>query len=450
MTNLKQNINNNIYLMALGCPRNLVDSEVLQGELVKHKYVLTSNPENAGVLIVNTCAFVESAKKEAIDAVLALADIKKKSPNKKLIVTGCFPQRYSKELLSEIPEIDAIFGTSDFLKIPQKIKKWNIINDINVSGSPNFLYDDKDKRIMFTAEHYAYLKIQEGCKNFCSYCVIPKIRGEYRSRTISSIEREAIALRKLNIKEIILIGQDTTLYGYDKYGTSKLSTVINKVTDIMHDRWVRLLYAHPAHIKVEDIKAIADSKSMCKYIDLPIQHINDRILKKMNRYTTKKKIISLIETIRKIMPTVTLRTSLIVGFPGETKSEFKELVQFVKDMRFEKLGAFEYSREEGTPAYSFKDQISANEKRERADKILKVQQKISLKNNQKKVGKTFRVLIEKKDKLDGTLYYGRTQMDAPEIDGICYVRSKKKIIPGTFKDVCMTDALEYDLIGEVK
>ena len=443
----------NIYLLSLGCPRNLVDSEVLKGALRDKGMSIIEDALEADVLIVNTCAFVESAKKEAIASIFSLAQIKASKPKEtapKLIVSGCLAQRYADDITKQIPEIDAIFGTSDFLKIPKKIIYWNKRSNRIITKKPAYLYDHTKAREILTPSHYAYLKIQEGCKNFCSYCVIPKIRGKYRSRTIASIVKETQILKQKNVKELILVGQDTTLFGVDRYGKSKLSTVLKKTASIMKNRWVRLFYTHPANLKDEDIKVIADEPSICNYVDLPIQHINDKILKQMNRRVTKKQIIKLIEKIRKTIPGVVLRTSIIAGFPGETKKDFAELMQFLKDIKFERLGVFSYSREEGTPAYSFKGQLCEEEKNSRVSQILTQQQQISLKNNENYIGKKLQVLIDEQDQKDKNLFLGRTYMDGPDIDGICYVHSNKKLLRGSFHDVMITDALEYDLIGECK
>lgn len=448
-----------IFVLSLGCPRNLVDSEVLIGILKKKSFSITDDAGQASIYIVNTCGFIEKAKEESVDAILKLAAFKKDSKNGKkiLIVTGCLSQRYPVDLPKEIPEIDAVFGSSDFHKIPDFImaatkplatSRQFPVSESIVSETPDFLYDHKYKRDFITPKHFAYLKLQEGCMNFCSYCIIPKLRGPYRSRTMNSVLEEAESLKAGGVKEINLIGQDTTLYGMDLYSKPKLPEMLKKISKIMKGRWVRLLYAHPAHITDELISVIKNEEAVTKYIDIPIQHISDDILKRMNRKTTKKEITGLIGKIRKDIPGAAIRTSVMVGFPGETDKEFKELLEFIKEVKFEKLGAFTYSQEEGTPSYNYPGQVSELTKEARYDEILKTQQGISIKNNEKMLDKIFKVLIDAKDDKDNSIYYGRTYMDAPEVDGICYVRSEKAIGIGTFLDVRVTDTLEYDLVGE--
>lgn len=447
-----------IYLLSLGCPRNLVDSEVLLGRLKEKGFKITERPEDSDVLIVNTCGFIKSAKEESIEIILKLAAIKTGSQKissrlKKLIVAGCLAQRYPDELKKEIPEIDAVFGAADYIKIPGYLASGHESSGMEVSKTPKFLYDHTMKRDIITPRHFAYLKLQEGCMNFCSYCVIPKLRGPYRSRSMESVMEEAEYLRdKLNIKEINLIGQDTSLYGIDRYGSVKTADILKKLSKIMKDRWLRILYCHPAHVNGELIDVISAEKSICKYIDLPIQHINDKILKKMNRQTTKSGISSLITKIRKSMPGIAIRTSIIVGFPGETEAAFKELCSFIKSVKFEKLGAFIYSSEEGAKAYDFRPQLSEKEKNARFDEILKIQMSVSAEKNKMQLGRTLTVLIDEHQtpNTENRVYTGRTYMDAPEVDGVCYVHSKKRLKPGDFVDVRITDTMEYDLVGDLR
>lgn len=445
----------------------MVDSEVLIALLKKKGFSFTEDLKIARVFIINTCAFIESAKGESIDAILQAASFKKKRINrdKLLIVAGCLPQRYSEELKKEIPEIDGIFGSSDFVKIPEFIGgskplrqaqdfalqlRSGLKKSIFVSKTPRFLYDHKFKRSFITPPHYAYIKLQEGCMNNCSYCVIPKLRGPYRSRDFDSIIKEVEVLKKTkNIKEINLIGQDTTLYGIDKYRKVRLSEVLKKLAKIMKDRWIRLLYTHPAHYSDELINIISGENSICKYLDLPIQHIENRILKDMNRNTTKKEIICLIRKLRKGIPGVAIRTTVMVGFPGETEEEFEELLTFIKDTKFERLGAFTYSREEGTKAYRFSRQVPEEIKEERYNRILKIQQDISKENNASYLGKIFKVLIDEETKKGHTEFLGRTRMDAPEVDGTCYVKSDRHLRIGSFQHVKIVDTLEYDLVGKI-
>lgn len=437
----------------------MVDSEVLMALLKKKGFSFTEDLKIARVFIINTCAFIESAKQESIDAILEAASFKEKGINseKLLIVAGCLPQRYSQELKKEIPEIDGIFGSADFVKIPDFISgskalrlRSGLRESIFVSKTPSFLYDHKFNRTFITPPHYAYIKLQEGCMNNCSYCVIPKLRGPYRSRDFDSIIKEAELLKKTrNIKEINLIGQDTTLYGIDRYGKVRLAGLLKKLAKIMKDGWIRLLYTHPAHYSDELIDIISGENSICKYLDLPIQHIENRILKDMNRDTTKEQIICLIRKLRKKIPDLAIRTTVMVGFPGETEKEFEKLLTFIEDIKFERLGAFMYSREEGTKAYTFSRQLPEVIKEERYNRILKIQQDISKEKNTSYLGKIFKVLIDEETKKGHTEFLGRTQMDAPEVDGTCYVKSDRHLRLGSFRHVKIVDTLEYDLVGEI-
>ncbi|MDD5438868.1 MAG: 30S ribosomal protein S12 methylthiotransferase RimO [Candidatus Omnitrophica bacterium] len=440
--------------MSLGCPRNLVDSEVLIGILKKARCAVTDDIHKAGIYIVNTCAFIDDAKRESIDTILELAAHKKERTGKGetpalLIVAGCLPQRYGGEIGRTIPEIDAVFGTADFIRIPDFIKKHTDGPRAVISKTPRFLYDHHSRRELITPCHYAYIKIQEGCKNHCSFCVIPSIRGPYRSRQLSSVLAEIKDLRSRHrLREVNLIGQDTTLYGIDRYRHIRIAELVSKAARIMDNGWVRLLYGHPAHVTDELIGVIARERSVCKYMDLPIQHCNDRILKIMNRRVTKKEIVTLIDKIRKRIPGVALRTSVMTGFPGETRREFEELVGFIKEMRFERLGAFTYSREERTRASGLPGQVSEHEKAERYDILLRTQKEIAGLINRGYQNKIVSVLIDEAAD-DKGLYYGRTGHDAPEVDGGCFVRSKRALTPGMFVEVRVVDTLEYDLVGEV-
>jgi len=439
-----------IYVMSLGCPRNLLDSEVLEGLLEKKGYALLDEAKGADIAIVNTCGFIEDAKKESIDMILALAELKKKGEVKKLIVTGCLSQRYPKELQDEIGEIDAVFGTSDFSKIPSLAERILAGEKVKeVSLTPDFLYDDSFPRKRHTPPHYAYIKIQEGCANRCSYCVIPGIRGRLRSRSISSIANEISSIRsKSGVKEAILIGQDITSFGVDIGGKPLLSSLIKEISPLLPDGWIRLLYTHPARFDDELIDMIASTENVCKYIDLPIQHINDTLLKNMARRVTRNEIERLIARVRERIKGVVLRTSVIVGFPGETEKIFGELLDFLRDVRFERLGAFTYSREEGTPAAGFAGHVPEKIKKERFDRVMKLQQAVCKDNNLKCLDKKLRVLVDEAVEDGGTRqFFGRSYMDAPEVDGGIYVAGDD-INVGEFVDVRVTGAMEYDLIGE--
>jgi ribosomal protein S12 methylthiotransferase len=409
-----------ISVISLGCPRNLVDSEMIVAEFTKKGYVFREDAFNSDTVIVNTCAFIEEAKRESIDTILRVIDAKKDGSIKKIIVAGCLPERYRAELSKELKEVDEFRGVLDF----------------NKSVLPP---------ARLTPKHYAYLKISEGCANRCAYCVIPYLKGRYKSRPIESIKKEAIRLIKNGAKEIILIGQDTSLYGIDLYGNKRLADLLKELAGVSKGVWVRLLYLHPANLDTEVIDIIKSNKNICRYIDLPLEHINDRILTRMARRTSKEKITRLITHIRKQIPGVSIRTSFIVGFPGETDKEFRELVAFVKKMKFERLGVFKYSREEGTPAYNYKNQVSEKEKEKRFNVIMSVQQGISRKINEKFKGKVLKALVEEKNK---DCYMGRTEYDSPDIDGLVYIKGKNLKI-GEFYNVMITDSYEYDLIGDV-
>lgn len=409
---------NKIGILSLGCPRNLVDSENLLGRLNLKGYPIV-DMEQADTAIVNTCAFIEEAKAESIDAILALIDLKKQGKLKKIIVHGCLSQRYKDKLRKELPEVDAFVG---------KIA----------------LNHDR-AAFRLTPSHYAYVKICEGCINNCSYCVIPKIKGKFTSLKASSVLKKIEKLNKDKVSEINIVGQDITGYGMDLFGKTKLPGLLRKIVKKSGNvGWLRLLYLHPGRISDELLELINDEPKFCKYIDLPLQHINDRILKLMGRKTTKQEILRVIDRIRKKVADITIRTSFIVGFPSETDKDFKELMDFIEKVKFERLGAFIYSREEGTPAYDFKKQVPDGIKKERFDAIMLKQQEISRDVNMKLLGKTIDVLIDEKD---GDFYLGRGESDAPEVDGMVYVDSVNELSAGEFVQVEITDTLEYDLVG---
>ena len=439
------------YLLSLGCPRNLTDSEILLALLENSGFNITDNPETADIAIINTCGFIQDAKEESIDAILQLAELKKEGKIKKLVVTGCLPQRYPTELTNGIKEIDAVFGTSDFMKIPGMLDtlfagEGTTISEI--SAKPEFLYNHDHARKSLTLPHYVYVKIQEGCSNRCSYCVIPDLKGPRRSRERASVLEEVKRLKTGGkVREVILIGQDTTSFGLDRNNIPELEQLLEELSPVMGDDWLRLLYTHPAHFTDGLIDIIADTDNICKYIDLPIQHINDGILKRMNRNITGKDITGLIARIRNRINGVTIRTSVITGFPGETDREFGQLMDFLRETKFDRLGAFIYSQEEETPAYSFEGQVPEEVKRERFEEIMKLQQEISTDNNLKFVDRTLHVLIDEEDPDTAGRFIGRSQMDAPEVDGIIYVKGEG-IKPGNFVNVKITGAMEYDLMGE--
>jgi ribosomal protein S12 methylthiotransferase len=410
-----------IGILSLGCCRNLVDAEALAGRLNFKNYSIVDDIAQAGVVLVNTCAFIQEAKRESIDVILDLIQLKKQGKLKKIIVYGCLAQRY-KNLVKDLPEVDAFVGALGL--------------------------NHESKRFALTPKHYAYLKICEGCVNRCSYCVIPKIKGSLESLDELTIIRKVKRFNQEKISELNIIGQDITGFGIDVSGKSQLAGLLQKVISNAPDiGWIRLLYLNPKRITNELLELVASSDKVCKYIDLPIQHINNRILKLMNRAITKEEIIALIKKIRKVIPGVYLRTSLIVGFPSETEKEFNELLEFIKEAKFERLGAFIYSREEGTAAFNFKGQVPQRLKQERFDKIMSAQREIAAGENAKFLDKTISVLVEEKQ--DGA-YIGRSQGDAPQVDGMVYINTNQPLKIGKFIQVKIKDTLEYDLVGEVE
>lgn len=438
-------------IVSLGCPRNLVDSEVIAGSLKEAGYEESDSEHGVDVCVINTCAFVSSAREESVDAIIEAGSLKKHGKIKCLVVAGCLSQLYKSKLAGQLPEADLIVGTSDFPRIAELVDGLkNKGRRSVVSTSMDYIYNEDSPRSAFTPKHYAYVKISEGCSNFCSYCIISRLRGIFRSRSIESIVAEVRGLAASGaIREIELIGQDTTLFGIDRYGIQVLPRLLHEVCELENKiRWVRLLYAHPAHFTDELIDAIASEEKICKYIDLPIQHISDKILSLMNRKVTKREIVQLIEKLRKRIPGLVLRTSVIVGFPQETDKDFKELLSFLKDVKFERLGAFVYSQEEGTDAARMKPQIDEDVKSRRYDEVMKLQQSISIATNKRMLGRKLEILIDEKAALESDKFVGRTQGDAPEIDGTVYVTGKG-IKVGEFYKVKITDTLEYDLVGEL-
>ena len=372
-----------VGLISLGCARNLLDSEVILGSLKKNGFTVADIEDGLDVCVINTCAFIESARKESIDTILQAAEEKKEGRIKYLVVCGCMPQLYKEKLAPELKEVDLFLGTSDYPDIARHIKALGKSKGGSViSRSLNYLYDHHSPRYLLTPEHYAYVKISEGCSNFCSYCIIARLRGAFRSRSISSVCDEVKDLtRDGKVKELILIGQDTTHFGMDRYGKIKLAQLLRRICAIKGDfSWVRLLYTHPAHYTNELELVLRDEPKICKYLDLPIQHISDKILKSMNRRTTRKEITELVDRLRRSIPGIVLRTSIIVGFPGETEKDFRELLDFIRQARFERCGSFLYSREEGTRAARLEGQVSEKVKRERMDELMKLQQKYFARN----------------------------------------------------------------------
>jgi ribosomal protein S12 methylthiotransferase len=434
-----------IGVVSLGCDKNRIDTEIMLGDLNNH-YVITNNPEEADIIIVNTCGFIESSKQESIDTILDMAKYKKKHRCKLLITTGCLSQRYGKELMDLMPEIDIMVGVNDYDKLHESIEKFLKDNEKSYIFSSDDLKINEGKRIITSGTTTAYIRIGEGCSNYCTYCIIPKIRGNYRSRKIEDILTEATMLAEAGVKEIIIVAQDTTKYGIDLYGEKKLPELLNGISEIEGIKWVRILYCYVEEITDELIDVIASNDKICKYLDMPIQHISDNILKAMGRRGRKQDILSIINKLRSKVENIVLRTTLIVGFPGESNRDFEELKDFVRDIKFDKLGVFKYSPEEDTPASKMENQVEEDIKESRQEELMLLQQSVSSNVNLFKIGLIYDAIIES---YDGEYYVGRTSGMSPEIDGNVFVRSEKKLIQGEFIKVKITDTAEYDLIGDV-
>jgi ribosomal protein S12 methylthiotransferase len=447
---LNKAIQNKVHIISLGCPKNLIDSEVMGGLLNQSGRPLVDSRDSADIVIVNTCAFINPAKEEAIEEILTLAEEKKRNnPQMRIVVAGCLAQRYGKELFAQMPEVDSFIGTGEVGNIVSHINKFNQdkFRRESIITKPDFLMNYQHKRILSSTAASAYLKISDGCSNRCAYCVIPSIRGAARSRKPDDILQEAEILANRGIKEIIITAQDTTNYGRDLKGRPRLSALLNDMAKIKSLKWIRLLYAHPARITTELLETIAANEKICRYIDLPIQHIDNDILKAMNRKVTGAKIKEVIAQARRIIPGVALRTSLIVGFPGETPTRFNRLLNLVNEIKFDHLGVFTYSKEEGTIAAHFKSQVSEKEKERRRETIMNEQAAISAAINKTMIGSIQEVLIEGESDHGNYAYMGRCRRQAPEIDGITYIK-KAKVQIGKIVKCKIIAADEYDLFGE--
>lgn len=435
-----------VGMVSLGCDKNRVDSEIMLGVMNK-EYEITNNPKEADIIIVNTCGFIEKAKQESIDTILEMANYKTKHNCKLLIATGCLTQRYGKELQGLMPEIDIMLGVNDYNKIDKLIREFITKENMEdkfteVNYSDNNI--NEGERVLTTDKSTAYLRIAEGCNNFCTYCIIPKIRGKFRSREMESILKEAEGLAKKGVKELILIAQDTTLYGSDLYGKKSLHILLNKLSKIDGIKWIRVLYCYPEEIYDDLITEMATNNKVLKYLDLPIQHISNNILKLMGRKTTKEDIINKIDKLRREIPQIALRTSLIVGFPNETEDDFNELKEFLKEHKLEKVGVFKYSREEGTPAAIMDMQIDEEIKEIREKELMLIQSEISKEINSLKIGNIYDILVEG---YNGEYYYGRNYEMAPEIDGNVFFTKHCPVNKGDIVEVRIEKNTEYDLIG---
>jgi ribosomal protein S12 methylthiotransferase len=438
-----------VSLVSLGCPKNLVDAEVMLGYLSKEGFEVTTNDQEADIIIVNTCSFIKEAKQESIDTILDLAELKHEGNCRLLVVTGCLPQRYQEELAKELPEVDIFVGTGDYPRIAEIIaEKSTVTGQLSYTGDPNFLYDDELPRLQSSPYYTAYLKIAEGCSNCCSYCVIPSLRGAFRSRPMDKLLAEAAQLVAGGVRELNLIAQDITSYGKDFDNGTTLEALVRELAKIEGIRWLRLLYAYPDGISDSLIQLIKSEPKVCKYLDIPLQHISDPILKEMNRRSSEADIRALIQKLRTEIPDIAIRTSLIVGFPGETEEDFKKLLHFVDETRFDRLGVFCYSKEEGTTAAAMKHQVPERIKRERYKKLMRNQARVSFKHNRTLIDTVEEVLVEGYSEETELLLKGRSSRQAPDIDGLVYITAGNANV-GDIVKLRITDSSDYDLIGEI-
>ena len=437
-----------VLFVSLGCDKNLVDTEMMLGMLSERGYEFTDDEQEAEAVVVNTCCFIHDAKEESIQTLLEMAELKKTGKVKAVIAAGCLSQRYSDEIQVEIPEVDAIIGTASIDQVADALdevlagKKSNHLRDID--AEPVF----GKKRIVTTGGHYAYLKIAEGCDKHCSYCIIPKVRGKYRSIPMESLVSEAEKLVEEGVKELILVAQETTLYGNDLYGEKMLPELLSRLCEISGLYWIRILYCYPEEITEELIQTISSQEKICNYLDIPIQHASDKILKKMGRRTSNEDIRNIISRVRQEIPDICIRTTFITGFPGETLEDHETVMNFVDEMEFDRLGVFTYSPEEDTPAACFEDQIDEEVKKERQAEIMELQQEIAFEKAEAMVGKAVLAMIEGKV-ADENAYVGRTYKDAPNVDGMIFINTDEELMTGDFVKVKITGSYEYDLIGEI-
>ena len=437
-----------ILFISLGCDKNLVDTEVMLGMLASRGYEMTNDEQEADIIVINTCCFIHDAKEESIQNILEMAEYKKNGSAKALIVTGCMAERYRQEILDEIPEVDEVLGTTAYDRILDAV-------DAALAGQHEVMTADLDalplpetKRLVTTGGHFAYLKIAEGCDKHCTYCIIPKIRGNFRSVPMERLLKEAQDLAEQGVKELILVAQETTLYGKDLYGEKSLPKLLRELCKISGIRWIRILYCYPEEITEELIQVMKEEPKICHYLDLPIQHANDTILKRMGRRTSKQELIDIVQKLREEIPDICLRTTLITGFPGETQEQHEEVMEFIDTLEFDRLGAFTYSPEEDTPAATFEDQIDEEVKEDRQADIMELQQEIAFDKAEDMIGREVLVMIEGKV-ADENAYVGRTYRDAPNVDGLIFINTDVELISGDFAKVKVTGALDYDLIGEL-
>ena len=437
-----------ILFISLGCDKNLADSEEMLGLLTGKGHEIVDSEEEAEVIVINTCCFIHDAKEESVENILEMAEYKKAGTCKVLIATGCMAQRYKEEIIQEIPEVDAVLGTTSYMDILKAIDEACEGRHFQEFRDINELPEDSGRRVLTTGGHYGYLKIAEGCDKHCTYCIIPSLRGRFRSVPQERLIAQAEHMAEQGVKELILVAQETTMYGTDLYGKKTLHLLMKELCKIKGIRWIRVLYCYPEEIYDELIQVMKEEKKICHYLDLPIQHASDRILKRMGRRTTRAQLTATIEKLRKEIPDIVLRTTLITGFPGETEADHQEVMEFVDEMEFDRLGAFTYSPEEGTPAETMEGQTPEEVKEERRDEIMELQQEISLEKGNDRIGQELLVMIE--GKVSGeSAYIARTYGDAPKVDGYIFVQTGELLMTGDFAKVRVTGALEYDLIGEL-
>nr|WP_295266111.1 30S ribosomal protein S12 methylthiotransferase RimO [uncultured Blautia sp.] len=437
-----------ILFISLGCDKNLADSEEMLGLLTANGHKIVDSEEEADAIVINTCCFIHDAKEESVNTILEMAEYKKSGTCKALIVTGCMAQRYKEEITQEIPEVDAVLGTTsygDIVKALNEVQTGNVFQEFR---DINELPEDCGHRVITTGGHFGYLKIAEGCDKHCTYCIIPSLRGKFRSVPEERLLKQAEYMASQGVKELILVAQETTVYGTDLYGKKTLHLLLKKLCQIKGIRWIRVLYCYPEEIYDELIQVMKEEPKICHYLDLPIQHASDKILRRMGRRTSKQQLIDIITKLRREIPDIVLRTSLITGFPGETEEDHQELMEFVDEMEFDRLGVFTYSPEEGTPAETMEGQVPEEVKEARRDEIMELQQEISLDKGNGRIGQEVLVMIE--GKVSGeSAYIGRTYGDAPKVDGYIFVQTGELLVTGDFAKVTVTGALEYDLIGEL-
>lgn len=435
-----------ILFISLGCDKNLADSEEMLGLLTAGGHEITDDETQADAIVINTCCFIKDAKEESVETILEMAEYKKTGSCHALIVTGCMAQRYQKEIIEEVPEVDAVLGTTSYGDIVKALEEAVAGNHFEEFRDIDYLPDTGSKRVLTTGGHFGYLKIAEGCDKHCTYCIIPKLRGKFRSVPMERLIAQAEDMAEQGVKELILVAQETTVYGRDLYGKKSLHILLKKLCEIRGIRWIRILYCYPEEIYDELIETIHDEKKICHYLDIPIQHASDRILKRMGRRTSKQELIDIVGKLRREIPDIVLRTTLITGFPGETEEDHEELKEFVDEMEFDRLGVFTYSPEENTPAAEMADQVPEEVKEERRDELMELQQEISYDRGQDRIGQELLVMIEGKV-ADESAYIGRTYGDAPKVDGYIFVQTGELLMTGDFAKVRVTGALEYDLIG---